>query len=205
MKTELAFLAVAAGLICGQASAGDYVLTIDGTQYELDLGRQATIKLPDGRTLGVTLDKKVIVSFKSEHFSFEHPSQFAPSQTDLGDGISQTMMASALGTVVIVQEYTTMNPSGLIDVVLNELTKEEVQYGYELSKSPSARKLASGAQLKGKVAVSKYKGEEYTRHVLGYESRDAGLLIITQVEKHAPPEDLAMLETFWKSLQISMK
>lgn len=205
MKALRTSIVVVACLTCGQANAGDYVLTIDGKPYEVDLGEKATIKLPDGRTLGVTLDKKVIVSFKSENFSFEHPSRLAPSRTDLGDGIFQTMMTSPLGTMVMLQEYTTLNPAPLVDVMLNELTKEEADYGYKITKSPSTRKLANGAQLKGKVAVSAYKDDEYTRHVLAYEARDAGVLIITQVEKDASQEDLAMVETFWKSLAISMK
>lgn len=205
MKAQLTSIAVVTCLICGQANAGDYVLTIDGKPYEVDLGEKATLKLPDGHTLGVTLDKKTVVSFKSEHFSFEHPSRLAPSRSDLGDGIFQTMMASPLGTMVILQEYTTLNPSSLVDVMLNELTKEEADYGYKITRSPATKKLANGAQLNGKVAVSAYKDDEYTRHVLTYESRDEGIMIITQVEKAASQEDLAMMETFWKSLVISMK
>lgn len=205
MKALRASIAVVACLACGQANAGDYVLTIDGKPYEVDLGEKATIKLPDGRALGVMLDKKTIVFFKSEHFSFEHPSRLAPSRTDLGDGIFQTMMASPLGTMIILQEYTAMSPSPLVDLMLNELTKEEADYGYKVTRSPSTRKLASGSQLKGKVAVSAYKDDEYTRHVLTYEARDGGLMIITQVEKDAPQEDLAVIETFWKSLDIAMK
>ena len=68
-----------------------------------------------------------MITFKSENFSFEHPIRLSPSRTDLGGGVFQTMMASPLGTMVMIQEYTAINPSGLIDMMLNELTKEEAQ------------------------------------------------------------------------------
>lgn len=204
MKARLVIIAVAC-FLCSQAIAGDYVLTIDGKQSEVDIGEEAIIELPDGRNIRVTLEKKAIASFKLENLSFDHPSRLSPSRTDLGDGMFQTMMASPLGTLVLIQEYTTINPCSLIDMMLNELTKEETEYGYKITKSPSTRRLSNGAQLKGKMAVSKYRGDEYTRHVLCYEARDAGIMIITQLEKAAPQEDLTMVETFWKSLDISMK
>jgi hypothetical protein len=104
MKAQLAIIVVAC-LVCSQAIAGDYVLTIDGKQYEVDIGKQAIINLPDGRNIRVTLDKKAIVSFKSENFSFEHPSKLSPSRTDLGNGVFQTMMASPLGTPLLASVY----------------------------------------------------------------------------------------------------
>ena len=200
MKAQLAIIVVAC-LVCSQAIARDYVLTIDGKQYEVDIGKQAIIKLPDGRNIRVTLDKKAFGSFKSENFSFDYPSKLSPSRAELGDGVFQTLMISPHTTMVIIQEYTTMNPCGLIDMTLNEMIKEEG----DITKSPSTRRLSSGAQLNGKMAVSKYGGDEYTRHVLCCEARDVHIIIVTMIKKAAPQEDLTMLETFWKSLEISMK
>ena len=205
MKARVTALIVVLGVICGQAGAADYTLTIDGKQYEVDIGKASTITLPDGRKIRVTLDKKATLFFKSENFSFEHPGRLSPARTDLGDGIFQTMMMSPMGTLIIIQEHTTMNPCGLTDMMLNELTKEEVEYGYEITKGPSSKRLSSGIELQGKTAVSKYKGDEYTRYVLCHEARDTGLMIVTQIEKAAPEEDLDMIEMFWKSLRISIK
>ena len=205
MKARVVALIAVLGVICGQAVAGDYTLTIEGKQYEVDIGKQSTITLPDGHTFRVTLDKKATLSFESENLSFKHPGRLSPARSDLGDGIFQTMMMSPMGTLVMIQEYTTMNPCGLIDMMLNELTKEEAEYGYEITRGRSSKKLSSGIELQGKTAVSKYKGDEYTRYVLCHEARDAGLMIVTQIEKAAPEEDLDMIEMFWKSLRVSMK
>lgn len=191
--------------VCGYAFAANYTLTIDGKDYEIDLGKQQVIKLADGRTLQITLNKKAIVTFKGDHFAFDHPSRFSPSRTDLGDGIHQTMMASPVGTLVMIQEYTSLDPSGLVDMVLNELTKEEAQYGYKITKRETSKTLSDGTRLTGKMAVSTYKDTEYTRHVLCYRARDAGLLIVTQFEKSCPREEREIIDVFWKTLEVSMK
>ena len=190
---------------CGHAIAGNYVLTIDGKTHEVDLDKQTTIKLSDGKKIQVTLEKKAIVSFGVDDFSFDHPSSVTPSRTDLGDGIHQTMMTTPLGTLVIVQEYANMDPSGLVDMMLNELTKEEKQYGYKITNSPAKIKLSSGKTLTGKKSIATYRGEQTTRHVLCYSLRDAGVMIVTQVAKDASPKDKSMIDTFWKTLKITQK
>ena len=203
-KTVLIGIACVA-LACGYALAGNYVLTIDGKKYEVDVGKQKTVELSDGKKIQVTLEKKAIVSFRADNFSFDHPSGFSPSRTDLGDGIHQTMMATPIGTLLLVQEYPNIDPAGIVDMILNELTKEEKQYGYKITNSPAKIKLASGKTLTGKKSIATYRGEQTTRHVLSYSIRDAGVLIITKVGKDATPEDKSMVGVFWKTLKISLK
>lgn len=204
MKARLAAITVAF-LVGSQAFADDYTLTIDGKQHDVDLGKQAVISLPDGRKINVLLERKAVVSFRSENLTFQHSSKLTPARTEVSPGIFQTMMASPRGSVVLVQEYTSINPCGLIDLMLTELTKEEVQYGYALATSPTAQKLSTGQELNGKKVVSKYKDKETTRRVICFQARDAGIMIVTQIEKDASLEDFAMIETLWTSLQISMK
>jgi len=203
-KTLLIGIAYVA-LACGYALAGNYVLTIDGKKYEIEVGKQKTVELSDGKKIQVTLEKKAIVSFIAGNFSFDHPSDVTPSRTDLGDGIHQTIMATPLGTLVLVQEYANMDPAALVDMMLNELTKEEKQYGYKITNSPAKIKLTSGKTLTGKKSIAIYRGEQTTRHVLCYSIRDAGVMIVTQVDKEAPPKDKSMVDSFWKTLKISLK
>jgi hypothetical protein len=187
------------------AIAGNYILKIDGKAYEIDLGAKATVALADGRKVEVVLEKKLIADFKTSNFSFSHPSHVTPSRTDLGDGVYQTMMATASGTMIMIQEYFGINPSGLVDLMLAELLKEEAEYGYDITKTEASKTLANGKTVTGKLAVSKYRADEYERYVLCYGVRDAGILIMTQVEKAAPRQDLTIIDLFWKSMEITMK
>lgn len=205
MKKTLLISIACVALACGNTLAGNYVLTIDGKKYEVEAGEQKTVELSDGKKIQVILEKKAIVSFRVENFSFDHPSDFTPSRTDLGDGVHQTMFASPIGTLVLIQEYANMDPAGLVDMMLNELTKEEKQYGYKMTNNPAKIKLSSGKTLMGKKSIATYRGEQITRHVLCYSIRDAGILIVTQIDKEAPPKDRSMIDDFWKTLKIFLK
>ena len=135
------------------------------------------------------------------------PTSSAQAQECQNQVVIDTCLAgcSATGTVVMVQEYTTLDPSGLVDMMLTELTKEEVQYGYKITTSQVTKTLADGTQVTGKRAVSTYKGTEYIRHVLCYRVRDAGLLLITQFEKGSPSEEKQIIDEFWRTLKVSFK
>ena len=125
MKTSLFTVVACVALACSQVMAGNYVLTIEGKKHEVDVGKQTVIKLSDGKEIQVTLEKKAIGSFRGQSFSFDHPSDITPSRTVLGDGIDQTIITTPLGTLAIVQEYANMNPSALVDIMLDGLTKKE--------------------------------------------------------------------------------
>ena len=204
MKLRL-FLVMALGLWGSLVLAGNYLLTIDGKPYELDIGELTTATLQNGQKVQVKLEKKDIATFKTEMFSFNHPSGFAPSKTDLGDGVYQTIMATPTGTMVMIQEYTGLNPCGLIDMIVTELTKEEVHYGYTITKRDVSKKLADGQTVTGKFVVSKYRKDENQRNVLCYGAKDAGLVIVTQLDNDTPSEDMAMMDLFWKTLTILVK
>ncbi len=197
----IAYIAIA----FSHAVAGNYILTINGEKHEVDIDKQTTIKFSDGKSLRVTLEKKSIVSFGIKNFSFDHPRGITPSRTDVGEGIHQTTMVSPLGSLAIIQEYENMSPNGLVDMMLHELTKEEKAYGYKIVRSPAKIKLASGTILTGKKSIATYRGEVTTLHVLCYSIKDAGIMVITQIDKDAPPEDKSMMKTFWKTLKLMLK
>jgi hypothetical protein len=199
-KAIVAILAVAS--LSSVALGGNYILTVDGKRYEIDLDASVRVPLEDGRSVTVELARKKVATFKTGAFSFDHPSDFAPARTDLGDGVHQTMMTTPSGTVVMIQEYDGMNPAGLVDFMLTELLKEEVQYGYKITKSEARKKLADGRTVSGKRAVSIYKADEWDRYVLCHGVRDAGIMIITMIEKASPREDQAMLDLFWKTMSV---
>lgn len=204
MRT-LSVTAIIVGISASAALAGNYILNIDGKRYELDLGARAVVALQDGRRVQVELTKKDVAVFKTPAFSFSHPGRVTPARTDLGNGLHQTMMTTPSGTMVMIQEYSTTNPSGLVDFMLAEVLKQEVQYGYEITTTPATKELADGRTAIGKRAISKYRSEEYERYVVCFGGRDAGIMIVTQVEKASPREDLAMVELFWKTMSVSVK
>ena len=185
-------------------SAEDYVLTINGTAQEIGLDKETQLTLPDGTSLKLVLRQKEYLSFQGDLFSFEHKNKYKPNRNDLGDGIFQTMTLTPLGTGVLIQEYTQMNPSTLVDTMVHELTKEEVEYGFKFETKEIKRE-ADGVTFTGKQAVTTNPGEEWTRIVLTCAKKDRGLLVISFIEKDNYETEKGLIEQFWKTLKVDAK
>ena len=188
----------------GSAQAGNYILTVDGKLYDVNLGEEISVPMDDGSFIKVRVDQKDYVAFQTDNYSFEHPSGFSPARTDLGDGIFQTMIATPTGALVLVQEYMSMDPYGMVDMMIHELTKEEVEYGYKLTET-GERMTINGQMFTGKKVMSEYKGEVTERYVMTYSGRDSGLLIITNLNDIHNAKDIELIEHFWQSINVTMR
>jgi hypothetical protein len=164
MNKSLQILIIIVIVSFSSLNAEDYVITINGISKEIGLDKETILILPDGTSLNLTLHQKEYLLFTGDFFSFEHKNEYKANRNDLGDGVFQTMIATPLGTGILVQEYMQMNPTHLVDFMLNELTKEEVDYGYEYSEEKVSKKVGD-ITFTGKQAVTTYPGEEWTRIV----------------------------------------
>ncbi len=201
MKNSLQILILLMIVSLSLPRAEDYVITINGISKEIGLDKETTLILPDGTSLNLTLHQKEYLLFTGDFFSFEHKNEYKPNRNDLGDGVFQTMIATPLGTGILVQEYMQMNPTHLVDLMLNELTKEEVDYGYKYSEEKVSKKVGDVTFI-GKQAVTTYPGEEWTRSVLAYGWKDKGILIITFIEKDNYKNERELIEHLWESFKI---
>ncbi len=195
------FVILTAHLSYGQEPA-NYEITIDGKKRDISLGREYQMKLRSGETVTVRVNRKAIVTYKDDFISFQHKSDLTVSSTDIGNGIRQTMTNTALGTLILFQEYSTMDPSTLIDMMLQELTKEQVQYGYALKKESFSRKLGDGTEFKGKMATLSYKDEVEYWSVLSFGKRGKGLLVITKIDKDNMKQEKDVIDLMWNSLSL---
>jgi hypothetical protein len=181
---------------------GEYVLNIGEKSVELSLGVKQMITLTNGQKLSLLLSRKDVLTYQGELFSFRHKSEYAPSRSELGDGLHQTLMSSALGTVIIVQEYPSTDPSTLVDYMAKELTKEELKAGYTLQSRPVEQKLADGTVLKGKSVVTTSKAEQWTRTIVAHGTGEGGLLIVTMIEKDNTKKEQPLIDLFWSTLRL---
>ena len=194
--------AIAAAILvasAGAAAAGGYVLTVNGKTSELDLDKDAQI-LVDGKAVTVRLQRKEQQIFADSGLSFEHPAAVQPTTTDISDGVRQVMLVSANGNGVILQRYSGLDPTALIDLMVKEMTDEEVAAGYERKITPDTQKLTDGRQLRGKLARTESADEAWDRHILAIGDERGGFLVVTMMERDREPADVAMLQRFWASL-----
>ncbi|MCW8886198.1 MAG: hypothetical protein OQK12_13255 [Motiliproteus sp.] len=189
-----------------QASADNafknYQLIIDGKVFELNLDEDIEVITGNGAKSMVRIVEKPFSEYTDDFIAFHHKSGLSVSSHHLGNGITQLMTATATGTVVLVQEYTSIDPSSLTRLMLNEVTKESVQYGYQLTDSPHSRSLKSGETMNGLKATLSYRDEETYVEVLAYGKKDVGVLVITQIDKSYLDSDREVLSRFWDTFQL---
>lgn len=198
---------VAVTFVCAPAVSEDfkaYKLTIDGVSVDIDTDEDATVTLPNGDKAKIRLERNAFATFSSDSFSFVHPSGVTVTKTNLSKGIDQHLMASAVGSMVIVQEYSDMNPVTLNQLMLQEITKESVQAGGKLSQKAGSRKLADGKVLSGLTATVKTRADRVTYEVMSYGTADQGVVVITSLDDDNAKDDRPMIDKFWQSLKLRM-
>ncbi|RWB00858.1 MAG: hypothetical protein EOQ39_28575 [Mesorhizobium sp.] len=208
MRKVSAAALILIALCAGPAGAEDlkaFKLTIDGVTVDIDPGESADVTLPGGKRSKVTLERNDFATFSGSVFSFVHPSNISVTKTDLGDDITQYLMASALGTIVVVQEYGAMNPVSLNQLMLQEMTKESVQAGATLTQEPTTRKLADGKELTGIHAEVKTRTDTADFEIVGFGVADRGLLFITRVAGEDAATEKPLIDKFWQSLKVKLQ
>jgi hypothetical protein len=186
------------------ADTANYEVTINGEIYDVSLGQEYQAQLASGQVVTFKIGKKAIMTYRDDFISFKHKSELSISTTDLGSGIRQTMTNTAVGTLILFQEYTSMNPTSLVNLMLQELTKEQTNYGYKMNKQSTSKTLKDGSTLKGKIAILTYGEEEEHWSVLAYGKRDKGVLVITKINKEYMDREKDILDLMWASLDIKM-
>lgn len=196
---------IAAGLFLATSVAWtqDFELTINGTTTGLSLDEPIQVTLPDGSTAEVLLHQKEQLTFRSELFSFQHANKFRPTKSTLGPGLDQTLVVSPMGTGIIVQEYRSLNPSGLVDLMIREVTKDEVKAGYDYQEEAIER-TAGETKFTGKKAITTQGDSQWEREVLVIGNEDRGVLVVTFIEKGQLDNERPILKQFWESLKISL-
>lgn len=202
MKKTLAIAAILSALAVG-AHASNYTITINGKTVDIDLDKELKIETSGGEFLTIVLKQKDFFEFTSDFFSMVHRKTLNPVKTDLGEGVSQTMLMSAKGTGVLIQEYQNVSPQSLVDLMINELTKEEVEYGYKKTEEKVEKKI-DGKVLSGKRAETAYGEDHWVREVYVLGGKDCGVLVVTVIEKNSSGEEQFIIDEFWEKLKITL-
>lgn len=184
--------------------SANYVLTVGDESYDVSLDTDTKIKV-GGEYISINLKQKNILLYSTGGFSFQHPKQYSPSKTELDSEISQTVIMTPLGSVLMIQQYTNFNPTSLLELMVNQVTKEERDYGYEIESFEKTKTLSDGKVLNGLVVTSKYEGSDIKRSFYTYGLKDSGLFIMTQIDYEIEPVGEKLIEDIFKSLIIKIK
>jgi hypothetical protein len=191
-------------LIAAAAAGGDeYVLKINGAEFEIGLDAGRELVLDDGTRLNVELSMKDELVCERPYFSFTHGSEYRPVTKKLGEGVHQTLMATAGGTLVMVQEYEDEDPTYMVGAIVEALTQEEIELGYDYEESGFSRKVG-GRLIEGRMTVTENPSDRNVHEVCAVAGDHCGLLIITIIDRKSSDADQGFIEAFWHTLEIDL-
>jgi hypothetical protein len=171
----LAFAFLTASNVMAQQN---YILQIGESSYEMALDSTYKITV-QGKIVTLILKQKQVLSFHDSLFSFSYPQGFQIVKTKIETSADQYLALTADGSGFIIQAYRSINPTSLNEIMLRETTKENLNYGYKMTRVDSTCTLASGQALAINKAILTFKENRMEIEVASLGSRDEGIVVIT--------------------------
>lgn len=160
---------------------GNYIVIINSDSVQINLDTAYQYKTSSGEDLVIKVVQPNVLTYTDSMISFQYDKSLSVSDTEIGEGIEQCMVISASGNGFLVQKYKTIDPSSLTQLMLNEITKQNVSYGYVKTEKKFKKKLLSGQTIEGIEATLTYKGEKEVYTVATYGGRDEGIIVVTML------------------------
>ncbi|PCJ97358.1 MAG: hypothetical protein COA50_04905 [Flavobacteriaceae bacterium] len=183
--------------------SGNYHLIINGDTTKINLKQAFEYKTKKGEKLTIVIDQPLVQTYSDEMISFQYDKTYGVSKTVIDVGIEQIMVMSSNGNGFIIQKYSTMDPSSLTTLMMGELIKESINYGYEKIEESFTIMLKSGQTLTGLKNTLEYKTEKTTYEVGAYGGKDEGILIVTMLQGDSFSESgESMIKLFLDTLTI---
>lgn len=182
----------------------DYTITINGKKMDVALDKEFTATI-NGKSTILKVNIKDTLSYNDAFFNFKYPSDFKISKIQVEQGVEQLTIMSAEGSGIIIQRYSTINPKFLNEMMMNEVTKESVNYGYDLVRKDYNRKLKNGVSLQVAKAVLTYEDDVNTYEIASHGLKDSGVLIMTMTMNEENKEQgEKIIKMLWDTLEIKI-
>lgn len=179
----------------------DYKIKINDAVQPVSLDKEYEIVV-NGEKVHFIITANDTLTYSDSAYSFLHLKDYKIAKTKLDNGIEQAMMMTAEGSGFIIQKYSSLNPTGLNETMLNEVIKESLNYGYQLKRNDYQRTLKSGQEVKVTKAVLTYKGDTNIYEIASLGKRDEGILILTMItNEKLSAQGRKLIDLLWKSFR----
>ena len=180
----------------------NYIVIINNDSIRINLNNDHQYKTSAGEKLTIKVIQPNILTYSDDMISFNYDKSLNVSNTEIEKGIEQCMVMKSTGNGFMIQKYSAINPSSLTELMLNELTKESVSYGYTKKEKKFKKKLVSGQTIEGIQATLNYKGEDEIYTVATYGGKDEGIIVITML-LNEDFNDKKIISLFLDTLKIN--
>ncbi|MFD1095576.1 hypothetical protein [Salegentibacter chungangensis] len=179
----------------------DYVLQLNDSTYSISLDKEYSFPV-DGKSISFKIVSKDTLSYEDDFFSFNYPNDFKVSKMKIDEGMEQVMLMTAEGSGILIQKYSTINPTMMNEMLLNEVTKESLNYGFKMTREDYTRKLKSGQELEVSKAILRYKDEVNTYEIASIGRKDEGILVMTMtMDETINEQGTRIIDMMWNSLE----
>ncbi len=203
MRTATLLLAVIFLSVTLRAqNAANYILEINGDTVSLALDGTKTFKNSKGQTYTLKLKQKEVLHYEDAKFSFQYPANYTVSSEKIDDDITQLLCFAATGDGFLIQSYKDINPENMVDLMLEEMTKESVDAGYKETITTVQHTLGSGKVLTGKRSTLTLDDDTSAYEIYPVKSGKGGLLIVHIILDSEDEKAAAAKETFWKTIKL---
>ena len=189
-------------LISYSQEKGNYIIIINNDSIQVDLNKNIQYKKSSGEELTIKVIQPQILTYSDDMISFNHDKSLSVSDSKIEEGIEQCMIMKSTGNGFMIQKYKTIDPSSLTQLMMNEITKESVNYGYAKTEKPFKKKLKSGQTIEGIQATLTYKGENEVYTVATYGAKDEGVIVVTMLLSEDYKDDKKIIDLFLETLEI---
>ncbi len=181
----------------------NYTLQINGKNINIALDKTYQVDI-NGKKANVSLKQKQSLEYEHEQFKVSYPKKYSITQTKLDEGIEQIMIMNASGTGLLIQYYSIMDPSLLKPILLKEILKESISYGYKKNAKTRNRTFKSGEKISTDDVTMTYKDETNKYEIGAYSiSQDEGIIILSMIMATDIDEDaIEDINTIWQSIEI---
>jgi len=178
----------------------DYVVKIGSQVLDISLDKEYELSL-NGTNITFSVSAKDTLLYIDDDYSFKYFKDYKVSKTQIDEGIEQIMLMTAEGSGIIIQKYSSINPTMLIEIMINEVTKESINYGFELDRTNYRRTLKSGQIIDINRAVLTYKDDINIYEVASIGQKDEGILILTMIMNNNMSEQgQKLINLMWGTL-----
>jgi hypothetical protein len=198
---SLIWLAFASSGFAADATK-NFILIIDGKNYELNPGDKLNAKSKAGKSISIELKRKEFATFVNGALQFEYRGDLSVASTNIDTDIHQHLVASALGTLLIVQQYDKINPAMLTEFMLKQMTDGDVAAAAKLESTPYSMKLIDGTEMKGVKASIKSEKDDVSMQVLAADTGVGGVMAISRINNDMGKNDQPIIDRFWSTLKV---
>lgn len=188
--------------LCGQAEE----------RYQLIIGPDTISMQPDmqyiyvdgsGKELPIRLIKQEILHYTGTVAAFEYPQAYTLASIPMEQGVNMTSLITEDGSGFFVQEFNGQDPSEMIGVMMEELTKDLLAQGYQYHEEVFQRYSRNKQLLLGRKRTLVYMGKVETFTVAAYNNDANGALVVSRTNNFGNTQETKkILDLFFSTLVL---